>query len=1029
MSSPKTSKYTFLPWVKTGLGVSISNNEQELKGPRAKIQTKLSVKRYNGIDNPLGNIYKDYFLYGPGDVEGILNSVIIRIEPSANNLNFEPNYFPFIEFSQPDFPWRYTPAKPINNQLSGRLSPWISLIVLEEDEFDRRPIETGSLPRIAVRNPQTSLPDPKQSWAWAHTQVVQELENPESFKKILLSEPHKVTSRILSLRRLKPNNHYHAFLVPTFELGRCAGLKISPAGDATGTSFAWKIDGSSQQHLLLPVYYQWKFSTSSNGDFESLAKKLKYRELIEDVGLKKLDVSKAFLSLINKMGFEKPLFFGGAIWSNLAKELVTTKKKINIHTYRIEGDDPQEENPSPDEIKEFIMEMKELVDLGERLTWSFVKGPVFSNECKDPIISPPMYGKWHARKKIVSNIIVSNISDDYEDPLWIKSLGLDPPNALIDEIGKYSPNESMWLEEINLDPTNRVAAGLGAMVIQNLQEELMASAWDQAGQLRESNKRLRNFQLAREISSNLYNRCFKPMERDVLIAMANTFNSRVIVEHENKSLSVKHWLRDGNISESIFSPAFTKISTRYLKTQRRRFDFKPGISTDTVGSPSTKGIGSVDPVTLETSEPRHLITIDYLVDFPILKVTESGFRGQEFMQYLENGEKREVVKSIENSIPSADATVNNLQAFTDKEQILEKIYQEFKNSLNPEYTIEAKALKEVIRLERLQEEMKDKLDPIVAYPEFKRPMFEPLRDLVGEFLLPGTKNIPQNTIGILQTNPTFINSYMVGLNHEMARELLWRGYPTDQRGSYFRQFWDASAAVERERLKHFQSPGTLPSEEDDEKIIEKYRDIPEIHRWKDSQHQDLRRVAQSEEEAQPEKQALLIRGELLNRYPGTVIYAVKAKLDHINNIDRPILSNNDEDIKEPVFRGTISPDITFIGFDISFEELLEVDENGEYFFMLQEQPSEPRFAIDNDDGTAGNTLPQSWNELQWHHVEPSLGSNNYIDLETGPLKELKLEGITWGDHAAALAYILLQQPFRIAIRARDLLKSLLPDGG
>ena len=31
---------------------------------------------------------------------------------------------------------------------------------------------------------------------------------------------------------------------------------------------------------------------------------------------------------------------------------------------------------------------------------------------------------------------------------------------------------------------------------------------------------------------------------------------------------------------------------------------------------------------------------------------------------------------------------------------------------------------------------------------------------------------------------------MVGLNHEFARELLWREYPTDQRGSYFRQFWD-----------------------------------------------------------------------------------------------------------------------------------------------------------------------------------------------------------------------------------------------
>ena len=36
---------------------------------------------------------------------------------------------------------------------------------------------------------------------------------------------------------------------------------------------------------------------------------------------------------------------------------------------------------------------------------------------------------------------------------------------------------------------------------------------------------------------------------------------------------------------------------------------------------------------------------------------------------------------------------------------------------------------------------------------------------------------------------------MVGLNYEMSRQLLWNGYPTDQRGSYFRQFWDVSAYV------------------------------------------------------------------------------------------------------------------------------------------------------------------------------------------------------------------------------------------
>ena len=83
---------------------------------------------------------------------------------------------------------------------------------------------------------------------------------------------------------------------------------------------------------------------------------------------------------------------------------------------------------------------------------------------------------------------------------------------------------------------------------------------------------------------------------------------------------------------------------------------------------------------------------------------------------------------------------------------------------------------------------------VMAYPGIDNPMYEPLRDLSDEYLLPNLNLIPHNTITLLETNQPFIEAYMVGLNHEFARELLWREYPTDQRGSYFRQFWDVSGA-------------------------------------------------------------------------------------------------------------------------------------------------------------------------------------------------------------------------------------------
>src|SRR5439155_13822142 len=73
-------------------------------------------------------------LYGPGDIFGIDPKAIVRTEPHDWITNFEPNYLPFIEFYEEDFPWRYTPAKPSSPDKK-RLRPWLTLVVLEESEF------------------------------------------------------------------------------------------------------------------------------------------------------------------------------------------------------------------------------------------------------------------------------------------------------------------------------------------------------------------------------------------------------------------------------------------------------------------------------------------------------------------------------------------------------------------------------------------------------------------------------------------------------------------------------------------------------------------------------------------------------------------------------------------------------------------------------------------------------------------------------------------------------------------------------
>ena len=176
----------------------------------------------------------------------------------------------------------------------------------------------------------------------------------------------------------------------------------------------------------------------------------------------------------------------------------------------------------------------------------------------------------------------------------------------------------------------------------------------------------------------------------------------------------------------------------------------------------------------------------------------------------------------------------------------------------------------------------DPLEPILDAPDFPQPMYEALRDLSQDFLFPGLEHVPPNTVTLLETNSKFVESFLVGLNAEMSRELLWRNYPTDQRGTYFRQFWDTSAGSEQPTSNRSTTGATASS---------------------------------ARTRSAGEKLVLLIRGELLRRYPNSVIYAVAA----VRNDGQLDLSPEPEDERHPLFRGTLKPDVTFLGFDLKRE--------------------------------------------------------------------------------------------------------------
>jgi hypothetical protein len=234
-----------------------------------------------------------------------------------------------------------------------------------------------------------------------------------------------------------------------------------------------------------------------------------------------------------------------------------------------------------------------------------------------------------------------------------------------------------------------------------------------------------------------------------------------------------------------------------------------------------------------------------------------------------------------------------------------------------------------------------------------------------------------------------VEAFLVGANHEMNRELLWRRYPTDRRGTPFRRFWER---------------------------LDGRTDIGAIHEFAPDARLGANATGQLEGAL-----VLLVRGELLKRYPHSVVYAVPAAESGRLDPAAPITL--------PVFAGRLEPDLCFVGFDLTVEQ---IEPAPGWLFVLAEQPTEPRFGLDvPDPGGAGGGQPSTWAELDWGHVgvapggylriaDTTLdGASKLLTRRTDPLALPK--PVVFGRNAGHMAAITFQRPFRAAMHSSQLL--------
>ena len=276
-------------------------------------------------------------------------------------------------------------------------------------------------------------------------------------------------------------------------------------------------------------------------------------------------------------------------------------------------------------------------------------------------------------------------------------------------------------------------------------------------------------------------------------------------------------------------------------------------------------------------------------------------------------------------------------------------------------------------------------DQVMAAPRFPEPFLDRVREVDQEWVLGGAASIPPDSLMLMGDNRRFVEAALAGANHEMARELLWRGYPTDQRGTSFARFWPIGGT----------GGGAVAA-----------GDIAPIPDWTNGlglNPPGLGRV--------DDLTILVVKGQLLRRYPETIVSAIAGRA---GGGDDPGFTPGHRPPVTERFRFPLAPDITCVGLAIPPDELKSAPAEGEAWFIALTQPiDQPRFGLDE---AADPGAPAGPDDLAWPLVEAAV-RNRHLGFRAA------VPPVWAGDgaDAATVADALFQRPFQLLLLAAEVL--------
>jgi hypothetical protein len=445
---------------------------------------------------------------------------------------------------------------------------------------------------------------------------------------------------------------------------------------------------------------------------------------------------------------------------------------------------------------------------------------------------------------------------------------------------RANAEQRRWYDFINLDLKFRHAAGLGAETVRRNQEYFAKLAWDQYQEVVEANQQIVRLATAQALIERINVKHAAKLAPDTLLTLAEPIQPYFTAAPREP---VSKLFRANGMPASFAARGLRRIAARR-----------------TVHTGGTAGINLIPSPSLPGDQTRNPATSSMQRDM-FVRPTAAARPVHGLTADVEAGLRPMLATDLFQRLARPLAAPVATRTFASK-SISEHIIATLASLPKAKATYTIQGL--------LPPEQAD-LRGIWRSPIITTPLAPRLAAFAPESILADASLLPADSVALFEENRMFVEAFIVGANHEMNKELRWREFPTDMRGTIFRRFWERG-----------RSPDDIAGD-----------DVRAIHMWNGTLGEhfapgDIDKAANL---------VIVIRSDLIRKLVLPIMV--------LNEAESTTWEKNKGIDHEPVFFGTLGADVAYYGFDVARDHILNTVRD-RAFLVIYEPAGRLRFGLD-----------------------------------------------------------------------------------